>query len=69
MKGERYVNERTRRADRAARERREFLEELERLRGKEGYPFRIQMFKIQIFKTQHSGPLSEATSPRTQLEY
>jgi len=32
MKGERYVSERTRRADRAAQERREFLEELERIR-------------------------------------
>lgn len=31
-KGERYVNEKTRQADRAARERREFLEELERIR-------------------------------------
>jgi len=31
-KGERYVSEKTRQAERAARERREFLEELERIR-------------------------------------
>jgi len=32
LKGERYVSEKTRRADVAARERREFLEELDRIR-------------------------------------
>lgn len=32
MKGERYVNDKTRRMDEAARQRREFLEELERIR-------------------------------------
>jgi four helix bundle protein len=32
LKGERYVNEKTRRADQSARERQEFLERLERIR-------------------------------------
>ena len=34
LKGERYVNEKTRRADQAAREREEFLSELAEIRGK-----------------------------------
>ena len=35
LKGERYVNEKTRRAERAVRERKEFLEELKRIREKQ----------------------------------
>ncbi len=40
LKGERYVNEKTRRSDQAARERQEFLKELDEIRAKGTAPGR-----------------------------
>ena len=47
MKGERYVNEKTRRIDQKARERQEFLEELKRIR-EDGAKQAIQDSKSKI---------------------
>jgi four helix bundle protein len=66
-KGERYVNEKTKRADHVTRDRQEFLEKLERIRkGEEWWKF-----KIQDSKSKTQGPTiqnARLKAPRCKIE-